>query len=100
MDVIKISVRKRKLKKANKTNINKIVKWSTSRHNEYRKSDVVDDMMYKIKKGKNTRTEYRTGAYSSSGHGSGYGYTLVIRNKRVKIIEKIGKKRKTYPLTY
>lgn len=37
--------------KANKTNLNKIIKWSSSRFNEYKKSKVIDRILQAIKKG-------------------------------------------------
>ena len=83
---------------ANKTNLNKIIRWSTSRFCEWRKHEVIEDILDKIKIGRDVRYEYRTGSYAESSHLSGWGYLLEIKNNKITLTEVIGLKEKKYEL--
>lgn len=65
--------------KANKTNLNKIIKWSSSRSNEYKKSKVIDIILQAIKKGEDYERHFGTGAFSERNCW-GWGYILKIQN--------------------
>jgi len=67
---------------ATKTNLNKILKWSSSRFNELHKSEVIDRILKYIKKGNDVSDLYSTGCYSKSGSGSGTDYKFEIINGR------------------
>jgi len=58
--------------KGNKTELNQIVKWSSSRWNELKKADVVKRLVDAIREGTNGEWEYGTGSFSESGHLAGY----------------------------
>lgn len=71
--------------KANKTNLNKIIKWSTSRFNEYKKSEVIEYILSDFKKGKDVKKTYGTGSYSESGNLAGWRYVFTIKNKKATL---------------
>ena len=65
--------------KANKTNLNKIIKWSSSRFNEYKKSEVIDRILQAIKKGEDYEQRFGTGAFTERNCW-GCAYILKIQN--------------------
>ncbi len=58
--------------------MNKIIKWSSFRYNEYKKSEVIDLILKAIEKGKDTEKRFSTGSYSKTGHLGGCGYILYV----------------------
>ena len=75
----------------NKNNLSKIIKWSTSKYNEYSKREVVNEIAELFKRRdeiEHTMRLYTTGSYSEKGHQNGkrYGgsngwkYRFVIKN--------------------
>jgi hypothetical protein len=76
-----------------KTNLRRIIQWSSSRYNEYKKTEVIEEIIDKINKGKDTKKRYGTGSFAKSGHLAGHGYTLQIKNGRnYLILDPSGKK--------
>lgn len=64
--------------KPTKTNLNKIIKWSTSRYNEYKKKDVVNIIYDAIKNKENI--ELGTGSYTERGGCWGRTYELIFED--------------------
>ena len=69
----------------NKTNLNKIIKWSPSRYCEHKKADIIKKVL-SMKCG--DKFTCHTGSYTSS-NGWGWGYTFT-RTERYLLIEDIG----------
>lgn len=65
--------------KANKTNLNKIIKWSSSRFNEYKKNEVIDRILQAIKKGEDYEQRFGTGAFTERNCW-GWAYIIKIQN--------------------
>lgn len=63
---------------ANKTNI-------SSRFCLWRKSEVIDDILDKIKIRKDVKYEYRTGSYADPGYLYGQSYIFEIRNGKITL---------------
>lgn len=79
---------------ANKTNINKILTWSTSKWNEWKKSEATEDILNHVKEGKHGTWEYGTGSYSERGYLGGWKYYLSIhKNGRAFLTSTISKKK-------
>lgn len=73
--------------KPTKTNLNKIVQWSSSKFNDYRKAEVVGLIFASIQGGNDTIDEYSCGTYSEATGGRGVGdYKLVIYQGVAKLI--------------
>lgn len=76
--------------KATKTNLNKLIRWSSSRYQRPRKKDVIDKIIEALKKGDDCVLEFSCGAYTETAdiHGWGRDYKLVIYNGIAKLIVK------------
>lgn len=59
--------------KMTKTNLRKIVDWSSSRYSEWKKDEVID-AMYKILREENGSRGWTTGSYSERGHLGGWSW--------------------------
>ncbi|KKN38230.1 hypothetical protein LCGC14_0755380 [marine sediment metagenome] len=87
----------------NKTNLRKIIKWSSSRYNTQNKTEVIEEILHWIKKGEDMEVRFGTGSFAEKGNLVGRAYILKIKNKRVFIIlepsdktyELISKKKKS-----
>lgn len=73
--------------KANKTTLNNLIGWSSSRYNEMKKKQVIEDIIFRVEKGEDCMVEYRSGVYSEGAHQgkfkcmwTGGSYTLEIKN--------------------
>jgi hypothetical protein len=73
--------------KCNKTALSKIIGWSSSRYNGYKKSDVIKEIIYYVERGSDCVHEYHSGCYSEAVHigrmkcsWSGGQYTLEIKD--------------------
>lgn len=73
--------------KANKKTLNSLIGWSSSKFNDMKKSQVIEDIIFRIEKGENCNVEYRSGVYSEGAHygkfkckWTGGSYTLEIKN--------------------
>lgn len=66
--------------KANKSSLNKIIKWSSSKWNSIRKKDVVKNIVFLVEKGEDTEVTFETGSYSERGHLGGWDYLLRIKD--------------------
>ncbi|MEK5357812.1 hypothetical protein [Paenibacillus sp. FSL L8-0709] len=66
--------------------LKKIIKWSSSRYNERRKTDVIKDILKNISQGKDGYWEYDTGLYTEKSKLTSTKYRLVIRNRKIKIL--------------
>ena len=62
--------------RCNKTNLNKIIKWTPSKYNEYTKEDVILDIISRINWCRNTLWRYRCGSYAEGNHNRGKSYIL------------------------
>ena len=62
--------------KANKTTLNKVIKWSSSKFNEYKKHEVVDIILKVYKENKNCEMTFGTGAFTERNCW-GWRYHLV-----------------------
>ena len=73
--------------KLNKSNLNKIIKWSTSRWNNFKKSDVVELIIKGMNEGKlNGQTEYlfHSGSYCECSSMSRFSeYVVNFENKTI-----------------
>ena len=69
--------------KVTKTNLRKLVDWSSSRYCSDRKADVVD-MMYDILKAGEGRRGWTTGSYSERGHLGGWNWHVNGSTRVVK----------------
>lgn len=74
-----------KIVKCNKSELNKLISWSSSRYNERKKGMVIEDIIYRVEKGEDCEIEYRSGCYSEAAHigtlkskWTGGSYTLLI----------------------
>lgn len=70
-----------------KTELNKLISWSSSRYNDMKKADVIKDIIFRIEKGENCTAEYRSGCYSEAANNlkvdckwTGGNYTLEIKD--------------------
>jgi len=59
--------------KTNKSTLNKLIFWSSSRYNEWRKRDVIEDIIYRVERGDDCKVEYKSGVYSEGAHTGRYG---------------------------
>lgn len=64
---------------ATKKELNKIIRWSSSRYNELKKKDVVNQIIFAIEIGEDTKRTFGTGSYSERGHLGGWDYILEIK---------------------
>jgi hypothetical protein len=79
------------IKAFTKTELNKLIKWSSSRYNNYKKADVVNDILRVVDSGQDTEKEYTTGSYCEKGtngmrSGSNYGMTYKLKTENVGCI--------------
>lgn len=81
--------------KANKTNLNKIIKWSSSRFNEYKKSEVIKKILTALADGVDTKIHFGTGAFTERNCW-GWGYDFVIKNGQATLTHVVTKE--TYNL--
>lgn len=70
----------------NKTNLNKIIKWTSSKYNEYTKDEVIVDISARINLNANIIWRYRCGSYAEGNHNRGKSYILYNRNGENYII--------------
>lgn len=71
-----------------RTELNKLIKWSNSRYNDYKKADVVNDIIRIIESKQDVEKVYETGSFCEKGinkmtSGSNYGMTYKIKTKNV-----------------
>lgn len=79
------------IKAFTKTELNKLIKWSSSRYNDYKKVDVINDILKIIDSGQDAEKEYTTGSYCEKGtlgmrSGSNYGMTYKLKTENVGCI--------------
>lgn len=92
--------------KINKTNLRKIIRWTASRFNDWRKEDVVEMVMANINNGANGFTEYSCGAYSDntkSRKNKNYGFTqyLAILDGQIRWLDGYNRdNQKVYELVF
>lgn len=82
---------------ANKTNLNKIIKWSSSRFNEYKKGNVIKQILTALKDGADTEIHFVTGAYTEKNCW-GWGCDFVIKDGQATLTHAVTKE--TYILVY
>ena len=69
-----------------KTELNKLIKWSNSRYNDYKKADVVNDIIKIIESRQDIEKEYITGSFCERGTNkmtSGKNYGLIYKLKTI-----------------
>lgn len=81
-----------KMVKANKTNLNKIIKWSSSIFNEYKKSEVINIILQAIKDGEDTQRHFGTGSFTER-NSWGWGYDFEIKNGQATITHTVTKEK-------
>lgn len=70
--------------KCNRNNLNKVIKWSSSKYNEYTKSEIIDNILYHIELSDDSVINYCSiinyscGSYAEGNHNRGKHYTLVL----------------------
>ncbi|MCR8994627.1 hypothetical protein [Brevibacillus laterosporus] len=74
--------------KATKANLSKLINWSSSRYNEKKKSDVLNEILFAIEVGEDVELTYGTGSYSERGHLGGWNYILKIDNEAITLTER------------
>lgn len=81
-DIIKIYIDTGNYKnlKYTKTNLSKIIKWTSSKYNEYKKEEVILDMSSKINLCSVILWRYRCGSYVEGNHNRGKSYILYIKD--------------------
>lgn len=72
--------------KCNRTNLNKIIKWTSSKYNEYMKEDVIVDIMSRINWCRNILWRYRCGSYAEGNHNRGSLTYYIVNQKSTRII--------------
>lgn len=60
--------------KVSKTNLNKLIKWSSSKYCEYKKNDIINKVL-NLKEGEEFSCS--TGSYSEKGHQYGWSYVFI-----------------------
>lgn len=68
---------------ATKTNLNKILKWSSSRYNELKKDEVIERILNYIEEGNDVKDVYTTGSYTETGGGAGTDYLFEIKKNKI-----------------
>ena len=75
--------------------LKQIIEWSSSRYNEMKKQDVINDIIFRVEKGEDCKVEYRSGCYSERAHQTegckwtGGNYTLEICNGRALLTNSV-----------
>lgn len=65
--------------RCNKTNLNKIIKWTSSKYNEYTKDEVITDIQHRMNMNDNIIWRYRCGSYAEGNHNRGKSYILYCK---------------------
>lgn len=73
--------------KATKSDLNKIINWSSSKFNELKKSEVVERIIFLIEKGEDTEVRFVTGSYTEHGSLGGWDYVLKVKDGIVSLTE-------------
>lgn len=83
--------------KPTKANLNRVLIWSSSRINEWRKSDVVAHIQSATKRGEDFISHYVAGVYSAAWHGygsysgsrrsSGGNYTVLVLDGKAYLLD-------------
>lgn len=76
----------------NKTNLRKIIRWTSSKFNDYRKEEVIDLVLTEIERGENGFSEYSCGTYSDdikNKKAKNYGFSqqLAILDGKIRWID-------------
>ena len=79
------------IKAFTKTELNKLIKWSSSRYNDYKKVDVINDILKIIDSGQDAKKEYTTGSFCEKGtnkmtSGSNWGISYILKTENVGCI--------------
>lgn len=70
--------------KANKTNLNKVIRWSSSSSNEFTKAQAIKRILDAIEKGADYKYHFATGAFSIRNCW-GWGYDFEIKDGRATL---------------
>lgn len=73
--------------KLNKINLNKIIKWTSSKFNEYKKADIISyclDLNHNLF----TSKEFTCGSYSEKSYCGGYHYEITKGIGTITIVDK------------
>ncbi len=66
--------------KYSRTNLNKIIKWTSSKYNEFTKDEVIQDLVARINLYASVIWRYRCGSYAEGNHNRGKSYVLYIKD--------------------
>lgn len=61
------------------SNLDRVIKWTSSKYNSYKKPEVIKDILKKVKINDNLFWEYRCGSYAEGNHNRGNAYYLMCR---------------------
>lgn len=75
---------------ANKSNLNKLIKWSSSCFNEYKKSEVINIILHAISKGEDVERHFGTGSFTER-NSYGWGYDFVIKDGKATLTHTVTK---------
>lgn len=81
-----------------KSNLGRIIKWTSSKYNEYKKSEVVQDVINKTEINDNLFWKYSCGSYAEGNHNRGNAYYLMCRRDGNYLISVIDRMYKVYKL--
>lgn len=70
--------------KLNKTNLNKIIKWTSSKYNVWNKAEVVDRLLNLCD---NEIWEFDCGSFAEGAYNGGYSYEATMHHTYLLIVE-------------
>jgi hypothetical protein len=67
--------------KCTKSDLNKAIEWSSSRYNERKKPDAVEEIIFRVEKGEDYTGLFQSGCYSEGSHGYGRNKSQIFKCK-------------------
>ena len=65
--------------KCSASSLNNVIKWTSSKYNNYKKPEVIKDILNKVKINDNIFWKYECGSYAEGNHNRGNAYYLMCR---------------------
>lgn len=62
--------------KCSASSLNNVIKWTSSKYNNYKKPEVIKDILNKVKINDNIFWKYECGSYAEGNHNRGKSYIL------------------------
>lgn len=66
--------------KCSASSLNNVIKWTSSKYNNYKKPEVIKDILNKVKINDNIFWKYECGSYAEGNHNRGKSYVLYIKD--------------------